>query len=144
MSTSERRIPGRIIIEGTAEGEALAATEPLSFWGGYSQTTGEIIDRRHPLSGKIGAGKILVLPFTRGSSTTTAILLESVRKGVAPAALVTDRPDVFLALASVVADEMYKGSFPMIAVAREDFESISTGDHVRIDEDGSIVVTPGA
>jgi len=144
MNQLERRIAGRINIEGVAQGEALAATEPLSFWGGYSQTTGEIIDRRHPLSGQIGAGRILVLPFTRGSSTTTAILLESVRKGVAPAALITDRADVFLALASVVADEMYESSFPMIAVSRDDFESIATGDQVRIEEDGTIVVTPEA
>lgn len=39
MNQLERRIAGRIIIEGVAQGEALAATEPLSFWGGYSQTT---------------------------------------------------------------------------------------------------------
>ncbi len=137
----ERVIQGEIIIPGVSSGVALASTEPLSFWGGYDQTTGEIIDRRHPLSGEIGANRVLVLPYTRGSSTTTAILLESVRAGVAPAALLTDRADVFLALASVVAEEMYDGSFPMVALSRDDFESIRTGDVISIEESGLVRVT---
>ena len=137
----ERVIQGEIIIPGVSSGVALASTEPLSFWGGYDQTTGEIIDRRHPLSGEIGANRVLVLPYTRGSSSSTAILLESVRAGVAPAALLTDRADVFLALASVVAEEMYDRSFPMVALSREDFESIRTGDIISIEERGLVRVT---
>jgi predicted aconitase with swiveling domain len=138
-----RVINGKTIIEGAASGVALASTEPVSFWGGYDQVTGEIIDRRHPLSGEIAAGRILVLPYTRGSSTSTAILLESVRAGVAPAGLVTDRADVFLALASVVAAEMYTNGFPMVAVSRDDFESIQSGDLVEIEETGQVRVTKG-
>ena len=129
-----------VIIEGEASGEVLASTEPLSFWGGYDQHTGEIIDRRHPLSGEMGAGRILALPFTRGSSTTTAILLESVRRGVAPAGIITDRADVFLALASVVADEMYEGAFPMVAVERAAFETLRSGMQARIEANGFIRV----
>ncbi|NNE69398.1 MAG: DUF126 domain-containing protein, partial [Rhodothermales bacterium] len=110
---SKQRIAGELVVAGTAAGITLASSEPLSFWGGYDQRTGEIIDRRHPLSGSISANRILVLPYTRGSSTSTAILLESVRAGVAPAGLVTDRADVFLSLASVVAGEMYEASFPI-------------------------------
>jgi len=138
-----RVIQGKTIIEGTAAGVALCSTEPVSFWGGYDQVTGEIIDRRHPLSGQIAAGRVLVLPYTRGSSTSTAILLESVRAGVAPAALVTDRADVFLALASVVAEEMYESGFPMVAISREDFETIVSGDHLEIDESGKVHISNG-
>lgn len=135
-----RVIQGKTIIAGKASGIALASSEPVSFWGGYDQVTGEIIDRRHPLSGQMAAGRILVLPYTRGSSTSTAILLESVRAGVAPAGLVTDRADIFLALASVVADEMYESSFPMVAIHRSDFDSIQTGDQIEIDGSGHILV----
>ncbi|MFN8425100.1 MAG: hypothetical protein U0X87_02420 [Anaerolineales bacterium] len=38
---------------------ALVSREPLSFWGGYDWKTGEIIDRRHPLSGEIAKGEFL-------------------------------------------------------------------------------------
>jgi predicted aconitase with swiveling domain len=138
-----RVIQGETIIPGLAKGVALASSEPVSFWGGYDQVTGEIIDRRHPLSGQIAAGRMLVLPYTRGSSTSTAILLESVRAGVAPAGLITDRADVFLALASVVAAEMYETGFPMVAIDRKSFDSIQTGDIVEIDAMGRIHVESG-
>ncbi|MFT5515521.1 MAG: putative aconitase with swiveling domain [Rhodothermales bacterium] len=135
-----RVISGDLVVSGSASGITLVSMEPLSFWGGYDQKTGEIIDRRHPLSGEMSAGRILVLPYTRGSSTSTAILLESVRAGVAPAGLVTDRPDLFLALASVVADEMYQKSFPILAVSRQEFETIQTGLEARITADGQLIL----
>lgn len=126
---------GEAVVPGQVTGEALVSAEPLSFWGGYSAQTGEIIDRRHPLSGQHAAGKILVLPFTRGSSTTTAIFLEAVRAGVAPAALITDRPDVFLTLASVVAEEMYGTGVPIVALAPAEFKQIKTGMMLRIENE---------
>ena len=129
---------GRVIIAGTAEGEALVSGEPLSFWGGYDYRTGEIIDRRHPLSGAVAAGRVLVLPFTRGSSTTTAVLLEAVRAGTAPAALLTTGVDAFFALASVVADELYGRPIPLIALEAEDFAALRTGDWVSVEEDGTV------
>ncbi len=91
---------GKVIIRGQASGAALVSQEPLSFWGGYDWKTGEIIDRRHPLSGSIAKDKILVIPFTRGSSTTTAVLLEAIRAQTAPAAIITTDTDFFFALAS--------------------------------------------
>ena len=74
---------GKVVIRGEAQGEALVSREPLSFWGGYDWKTGEIIDRRHILSGEVAAGKIFAVPFTRGSSTTTAVLLEAIRAKIA-------------------------------------------------------------
>jgi predicted aconitase with swiveling domain len=133
-------IQGHPIIPGSAEGEGLVATEPLSFWGGYDYHTGEITDRRHPLSGQIAAGKILAVPFTRGSSTTSAVLLEAVRAGTAPAAIITTGVDSFFALASIVANVMYQSPIPIIAVASDDFASLQTGDMINIDEEGRIVV----
>jgi predicted aconitase with swiveling domain len=132
-------IQGRPIIPGSAEGEGLVANEPLSFWGGYDYHTGEITDRRHPLSGQIAAGKILAVPFTRGSSTTTAVLLEAVRAGTAPAAIITTGVDSFFALASIVANVMYQSPIPIIAVASDDFAGLQTGDMLNIDEEGRIV-----
>ena len=125
---------GQAVVPGVAAGEVHVSAGPLSFWGGYSGQTGEIIDRRHPLSGRNAAGKILVLPFTRGSSTTTAIFLEAVRAGVAPAGIVTDRPDVFLTLASIVADEMYGRPVPIVAIGGDDFRALASARELRIDQ----------
>jgi cis-L-3-hydroxyproline dehydratase len=114
--------------------------EPLSFWGGYDQATGEVIDRRHPLSGQNAAGRVLGVPGSRGSSTTTAVLLEAVRRGTAPAAILNRGTDAFLALASIVADELYQRTLPVVALSAEDFAGLSTGSWIRIEPDGTIEV----
>jgi predicted aconitase with swiveling domain len=129
---------GRAIVAGTAEGEALVTHEPLSFWGGYDFKTGTIIDAHHPLAGAHAAGRVLVVPFSKGSSTTTAVLLEAVRAGTAPAALVTTGADSFFALASIVAGVMYGKSFPVIALDVDDFNSLASGQQITIDMSGCV------
>jgi predicted aconitase with swiveling domain len=133
-------ITGKPIIAGSARGQALVSQEPLSFWGGYDWRTGEIIDRRHPLSGSNAKGKILAIPFTRGSSTTTAVLLESIRAGTSPNAIITTATDFFFALASVVADELYMSPIPLVAVSESDFAKLRTGDQIVLDEFGRLLV----
>jgi predicted aconitase with swiveling domain len=134
-------IQGKPFIPGSANGLALVSHEPLSFWGGYDWKTGEIIDRRHPLSGSIAKGRILAIPFTRGSSTTTAVLLEAIRAGTAPHAIITTATDFFFALASVVADELYTTPLPLVAVSELDFALLQTGDTIEINEYGIISVS---
>lgn len=128
-------LQAQAVIPGTAEGKLLYSDEPLSFWGGYAQDTGEIIDRRHPLSGQIAAGCVLALPFSRGSSTTTAVLLEAVRNGKAPAAIVTTGVDTFFALASIVAKEMYHSSVPIFSLSPVDFDRLRDVSRVKITPD---------
>jgi predicted aconitase with swiveling domain len=133
-------IRGTPLIPGHAEGKALVSAEPLSFWGGYDWRTGEIIDRRHPLSGQCAARRVLAVPFSRGSSTTTAVLLEAVRAGAAPAAILTTGPDSFFALASIVAEVMYARPIPIVALRAEDFAALRTGDLLRVEADGAVWV----
>ena len=135
---AERVIAGRVIVAGEADGEALVTHDALSFWGGYDFHTGEIIDMHHPLVGVRAAGRILAVPFSKGSSTTTAVLLEAVRAGTAPAAIVTTGPDAFFALASIVADVMYGKPFPVISLEPADFASLRTGEQLQIDLSGVI------
>jgi predicted aconitase with swiveling domain len=137
-----RVIAGRVVVAGRAEGEALVTNEPLSFWGGYDFHTGEIIDKHHALAGIRAAGRVLAVPFSKGSSTTTAVLLEAVRAGTAPAAVVTTGADAFFALASIVADVMYGKSFPVIALDAADFATLRTGEHLSVALDGSISRSP--
>lgn len=100
-----RLIMGRVLVPGQASGAILVSNEPLSFWGGYDYRTGVIIDARHELAGQSAAGRVLALPFARGSSTTTAVMLEAIRAGTGPSAVLTTGADHFLALASIVAAE---------------------------------------
>lgn len=140
MTAPRALLTGSPVIAGAAAGPLLVSSEPLSFWGGYDQTTGEIIDRRHPLSGRNAAGCVLAVPFSRGSSTTTAVLLESVRRHKNPAAILTTSADSFFALASIVADEMYGRSIPVVALSAEEFQRLELGMAAVVHVDGTVEV----
>src|SRR5271166_2081865 len=129
---------GQVVVPGDGAGELLVSREPLSFWGGYDSVTGEIIDRRSPLSGKIAKGRVLALPSTIGSSTTTAVLLEAIRAGTAPVAILTIGVDPFLALASVVSNELFCRVIPLVALERKQFEALLSGTQAHIRADGTI------
>ena len=133
-------IAGRAIVAGVAEGDALVTRAALSFWGGYDFRTGEIIDRHHPLVGVRAAGRILAVPFTNGSSTTTAVLLEAVHAGTAPAAILTTGVDAFFALASIVADVLYQKPFPVVSLEPADFARLETGQRLTVERDGTVRV----
>ena len=136
----EEVIHARSVVKGETEGELLVSAEPLSFWGGYDHNNGEIIDRRHPLSGHIASGLLLALPFTRGSSTTTTVLLEAIRVGVAPAALLSTGVDTFLALASIIAKELYGRRLPVLALTNKDFSRLISGHRAAIRSGGKIIL----
>jgi hypothetical protein len=131
-------IAGLPVVAGSAQGDALVTREALSFWGGYDFHTGEIIDKHHPLTGVCAAGRVLAVPFTKGSSTTTAVLLEAVRAGTAPAAILTTGVDAFFALASIVAGVMYGKSFPVVALEPRDFETLETGVRLIVEPSGIV------
>ncbi len=136
----ENVITGEILVPGSATGALLLSADPLSFWGGYDAVTGEIIDRRHPLSGFNGKDRVLAIPGTRGSSTTTAVLIEAFRRDTAPAGfLVTDR-DTFLSLAAVVADEMYSRQVPVIMLDQAAFDQLENDRVVTVAQDGTISI----
>lgn len=96
-----------VLVAGpAARGEGLALTAPISFWGGVDPATGLIADVRHPQHGVSISGKVLMLPGTIGSSSASAVLLELVHRGIAPAAIAMHEPDAILLLGLLVAREM--------------------------------------
>ena len=133
-------LKGDPVVPGEAVGETLVTDTPLSFWGGYDAGDGHIIDHRHPLHGAVGKDKVLVLPGSRGSSTTSAVLLEAIRNGTAPAAFVTEDVDSFIVLSAVVAAELYDREVPVVALAPEAFRAVPDGARAAIGRDGTIVI----
>src|SRR5262245_44439625 len=104
----------RTLVAGIARGEVLVLDEPLSFWGGIDPATGAVIDVRHPQRGANVAGRVLVMPSGRGSSSSSSVLAECVRAGTAPAAIVLAESDPILALGSIVARELYGRAVPVV------------------------------
>jgi len=131
---------GAEIIAGDVAGIAMTTEEPISFWGGLDPHTGEIIDRRHPLSGQVVVGKVLVLPNGRGSCSASGVLLEAIRNGVAPAGVIVSRLDPIIGLGSILGDELYGLPIPMVLISAVDRQRIRTGDLIQIRANGHVMV----
>lgn len=131
----------KVLVPGSSSGPALVLTEPLSLWGGLNPETGEIIDRRHPQAGEIVTKRVLILPSGRGSSSASSILLEAVKQGTAPAAIITSETDGILALGAAVAREMYDQAPPVLVLAWEEYSQIKTGQQIQIEANGLITIS---
>ena len=128
----------RALLDGTASAEALVLTEPLSFWGGLDTTSGAIVDRRHPQVGEIVAGKILVMPNGRGSSSSPSVLAEAIRLRTAPAGIVLGEADEIVLIGALVAEELYGFTCPIVVAEPNVYTSIATGQTITIGSGGLI------
>jgi uncharacterized protein len=129
------------LLTGAARGEALKLSAPLSFWGGVDPKTGRIIQVRHPECGQSIAGRMLALPGTIGSSSSSAVLLELIRGGNAPAALILHEPDAILLIGCLVAKEMGWDAPPAFQLATEAQANLPNGVFA-ISAAGEISATP--
>ncbi|MDG4883508.1 DUF126 domain-containing protein [Mesorhizobium sp. WSM4884] len=129
-----------ILVPGKAgEGEALVLTAPISFWGGVDPKTGRIADVRHPQHGEVISGRVLFLPGTIGSSSASAVLMELVHNGRAPAALVLHEPDAILLLGLIVAREMGWATPMAVRLGRAVFDTYR-GAMMKVAGDGAVIV----
>lgn len=122
-----KKLKGCCVVPGTASGEILASTHSISFWGGVDPRTGRINDPRHELFGASVAGKVLAFPFGKGSSTGSLIMLELVRVGKAPSAIVNVRTEPILATGPVVSKHFYGKEIPIITLDKNTFVLLKTG-----------------
>lgn len=117
------------MVVGTAEGRVVHLSQPLSFWGGFDSTTGTVIDRSHPECGAVLAGRILIMPSGRGSSSSASVLCEALRRGTGPCGMVLEHADPILTVGSLVATELYHIACPIVLVPSPPWQ---TGDWLRI------------
>jgi predicted aconitase with swiveling domain len=134
----ESSTSAQFIVPGSVQGVLLLSQQPLSLWGGIDPKTGQIIDQRHDKAGECAAGRILAIPSEKGSSTGSAVLLELIRIGKAPAAIITCHLAPILALGSIIAKELYDVSLPILLVSEDSFAGLRDGEPVQIETNGTI------
>lgn len=135
-----RTLKGRVLAGGSASAIAVVLREPLSLWGGLDPGTGELIDAHHSQRGAQLAGRVLVMPAARGSSSSSSVLAEAARAGNAPAAILIGEPDLILAIGAAVADELYGERIPILVLAPGDLAAIRDGVRVSVAEDGEVTL----
>jgi predicted aconitase with swiveling domain len=105
---------GTVMFAGVASGPILVLDRGLSFWGGVDPKTGIILDVRHPQCGHTISGTILSIAEPIGSSSSSAVLLELIATGKAPAAIVLGRADAIIVVGCLVGREMDYACPPIV------------------------------
>ncbi len=138
---SRKTFRATVLNPGATAADALVLDDPLSFWGGFDPKNGEIIDRLHPQVGASIAGKVMVIPASRGSAGTPAGVAEAIRRGSGPSAVLLGRTDVNITIGAMVADRLYDTSTPVLVPASADYDDLRSGEAIEIAEDGTVIVT---
>lgn len=127
------RSTARVIFSGYACGEALVATQAISFFGGVDPDTGTVVERGHELEGQSIAGKVLVFPTGKGSTVGSYTLYRLKYNNLSPAAIINTRCETITAVGCIIAE--------IPCVDQIDISQFHTGDRVQVD--GSIVTIEG-
>ena len=130
----------QVLVSAEACGEVVASRRMLSFWGGVDPATGTVIDHRHPLKGQSLAGKVVVIPKGKGSSTGSYVLLDSMAAGVGPAAIVMNQIDEIIALGVVVHEEFFGRGIPVVVLDDLEFELALAAVWAELFADGRVVL----
>jgi predicted aconitase with swiveling domain len=122
---------GRGIVTGKMEGPALLSNTAFSFLGDADIRSGKVVGEMSDIFGQSIAGKVLIVPATRGSAGAWRFLYQLKQHDTHPVAIVTtDLPDP-----SVVQGAMLS-EIPIVSgVAHELLEAIEIGSTLRVDGD---------
>jgi predicted aconitase with swiveling domain len=131
---------GHGVVEGIAEGEAIVTKQAFAFSHGVDPKTGIVTDLRHELKGKSIAGRILIYPQGRGSTTGDLWMLELARCGKSPAAIINVETDPITVAGAVLSRLTYGITIPIIEkLDRNPLDIIETGDYLRVDASRGVV-----
>ncbi|MCF8061469.1 MAG: DUF126 domain-containing protein [Deltaproteobacteria bacterium] len=122
------------VTRGVVEGEAIVSHMPISFTGGMDPETGIIREPGHDLEGRSVAGKILVFPTGKGSTTGSWQFYAAFKRGHAPKGIINVRVEGVVAVSAIITDT------PMVHDLEKDpLECIEDGDLVKIDATHGVV-----
>ncbi|MFV1876121.1 aconitase X [Nioella sp.] len=125
---------GQLVIPARAEGEIVAFDEGLSFWGGIDGKTGVIIDAYHAGHDQSLAGKIVMMPTSRGSCSGSGVTLELALNGCAPAAVIFREDEDVVTLGALVATRMFERPVAILRLSPDDYAAVTAEARAEITE----------
>ena len=128
MDNVREIVKGRGVTPGYGEGRAIISKKPFMFAHGVEPRTGEIIDVRSDLLGENIKGKVLIFPFGKGSTTGSAWLLETIRQGNGPSAVINVETESIIASAIVMARLLYGITIPLVDRLKGNISEMVTKD----------------
>lgn len=121
----------RTAVSGSAKGELLFSNDSFCFWGGADPATGIIRDNRHGNYLKNMSGKVFAFPFGKGSSGAGLVILEMIRAGCAPAAIINLRSDPVILTGPLIAKHFYDVNIPVVNLSEEDYMKLEGAKEVE-------------
>ena len=121
-----------LVVPADVEGDIAVCSEGLSFWGGVDPDTGVVIDAHHDLHGQSVAGKIVLMPTSRGSCSGSGVLLALAMNGHAPAALIFREDEEILTLGAAVASRMFDKTVGVARLPASDYIALSSVKSARM------------
>lgn len=120
---------GRGIVKGQASGPAILSTTPFSFLGDADIRTGKVVGEMSDIAGHFIAGKVLIVPATRGSAGAWRFLFQLKKHNTHPLAIVTtDLPDPSVVQGAILSE------IPIVAgLADRLLKQIASGSLVSVD-----------
>jgi uncharacterized protein len=135
MPASDVTVRATTMLSGAACGQTLKLTEPLNAWGGLDPATGVIVHHSHPQRGRSLAGRVLIMPESRGSGTNAQVFAQAWANGNGPLAVVLAAPDYVLCVGAIVSRELYGTACPVVVVDTDHYDAIADGDIVAVSAD---------
>lgn len=140
MSGEKIILKGRGLIGGIAEGEALVSKESMVWAHGVVPTTGYVNDKRITIYGQCIKDKILIYPLGKGSTTSSAWMLETTRNGNAPKAIINHQTELIILSGAVLSEALYNVNIPVVDhLDQIPDDVIESGDWVKVDGTTGIV-----
>lgn len=128
------KIKAKTIVKGIASGEAIISRMPISFTGGVDPNTGKVREPGHDLEGKSIAGKILIFPVGKGSTTGSWQYYATYKRGNAPRGIINIQAEGVVAVSAVITGT------PMVHRPEQDpFAYIKDGDMVTVNGDEGFI-----
>lgn len=118
-------------VSGNVEARVLFSNDPFSFWGGVERTTGIITDKRHGNFGQNMKGKAFVFPFGKGSSGAGTTIMEMVKQGTNPAAIINITSDPVLLTGPLIAKYFYDKIIPVVNLSEANYKRLENAKIIR-------------
>ena len=146
-----KKFKGRVIAPGKWKGEAAVSKGGFNTLASFQKSALNsrckkviVSDQNNPdLFGKNITGKALCLPMTIGSTTGGMVIQTVASRLIAPAAVLFSKSIDPLAASGIVLATTWN-KVPLIAIdclGDEFLQTVSTGDTIEIEEDGTVTVS---
>jgi uncharacterized protein len=117
----------KVIVRGKVNGTILVSKNPINFLGGVDKKTGKMCDENHDLFDKLLGNKILVFPYSIGSSVGAYTIYSLKYNKCAPLAMICLKADLTTASGCAISN------IPLLVAEKKEYESLRDGQQVLVD-----------